>query len=981
MRIAERHASRIRIAGHLGDLLMALFVMIIRKMVQNKWLLASLFMGILISVALVSSMPIYSEAVLSRMLTKDLENLQTATNQYPGTHYSNVIVSKETPEQINAKYDRVDGYIRGTGAQSFGLPVQELVASLQSMSLKMKQADDPEPISDKNQKWVTIKSYGGLEDHITIKDGRMPAMEPVDGVYEVLVTERGLSHYKMVLDTVFVIEDKKVASSVKLKPVGIFEKKTDDDPYFRYGDLSDMNGSFILPFGIAERTLLREQQLPLSTAGWYVVMDYTKMELRTVEPFVSAHERMKETLQKSFALHQMGSETRALDTISVYMERAEQLRTLMWALNVPILLMLAFYMFMVSNLIAGRQRNEIAVLRSRGAARWQVIAAYLTEGLLLCGAAFALGPLLGAVLTEVLGASNGFLAFVQRVSLPVRVTEESYRFALIAACACLVIVIIPIVLATRVSIVSHKQQSARLTGSPLWHKMFLDVITLGLAIYGLITFRKRQADLQALGLNAKDLAIDPLQFIVPALFIMGAGLLLLRLYPWILKFVYWIGKKWWPPSLYATLIQVGRSSSQYQFLMIFLIMTIATGVFSASAARTINANTEDRIRYGNGADMVLGVNWVNDAPPPAPPGGGPAPPPTDPVPDQIHYLEPAFEPFSKLPGVEHAAKVFTKKDAGFYVNEVSGTATLIGIDTDQFGLTSWFRDALMDYPLHDYLNLIAPDTSSVLISRTLAEQKGVQPGDMIWIGWQEVTQQPFKVYGIIDYFPTFNPNPPLGSVNVSEKEADNAPMLIVGHLPRIQVQLALEPYDVWLKLKEGASTAEVYEGIEEGDLSVSRIVNTREDLVRAKNDPFLLALNGVLTLGFVLAILVSFIGFLLYWILSLRGRTLQNGILRAIGLSVKNLIAMLAAEQLLTSGVAVLLGIVVGNVASLLYVPNFQIAFNPSSLVPPFIVKFEAMDFIRIYVTVGFMLLVGLGILAYMLSRLRIHQALKLGED
>lgn len=960
---------------------MALFVMIIRKMVQNKWLLASLFMGILISVALVSSMPIYSEAVLSRMLLKDLELLQTNTNQYPGTHYSTVTRSNETPEQLNAKYDRIDDYIRSTGAASFGLPVQELVASLQSMSLRMKQAEDPNPISDDNQQWVTIKSYEGLEDHITLKDGRLPAEGPVDGVYEVLVTERGLSHYKTVLDKVFVIEDKKVASTIKLKPVGLIEKKEDDDPYFRFGNLSDMNSAFMMPYAVGEQMLLREAQLPLSSAGWFVVMDYTKMELRTVEPFVSAHDSMKEALLRSFPLYQTTAETKALKTISVYEERADQLRTLMWALNVPILLMLAFYMFMVSNQIAGRQRNEIAVLRSRGAARWQVIAAYLTEGLILCAAAFGLGPLLGAVLTEVLGASNGFLSFVQRVSLPVRITEESYRFAGITAAACLVIVIIPIVLATRVSIVGHKQQSARLTGSPLWHKMFLDVITLGLAIYGLYTFRKRQEDLQALGLNAKDLAIDPLQFIVPALFIMGAGLLLLRLYPWILKGVYWLGKKWWPPSLYATLIQVGRSSSQYQFLMIFLIMTIATGVFSASAARTINSNTEDRIRYGNGADMVLSVNWVNDAPPPEGPGGGPPAPPSGSVPAEIHYLEPAFEPFRELPGVEHAAKVFRKKDAGFFVNEVSGTATLIGIDTDEFGMTTWFRDGLLDYTLNDYLNLIAPDTSSVLISRTLAEQKGVEPGDTIWIGWQEVTQQPFKVYGIIDYFPTFNPNPPVGSVNVSNKEADNAPMLIVGHLPRIQVQLALEPYDVWLKLRDDVSTADVYKGIEDAKLSVSRIVNTREELIQARNDPFLLALNGILTLGFVLAILVSFIGFLLYWVLSLRGRTLQNGILRAIGLSVGNLVAMLAAEQLLTSGVAVLLGIIVGNTASSLYVPNFQIAFNPSSLVPPFIVQFEAADYIRIYVTVGFMLLIGLGILAYMLSRLRIHQALKLGED
>ena len=55
---------------------MALFTMILRKMIKNKWLVISLFIGMLMTSALVSTMPIYSESILSRMLVKDLEQLQ-----------------------------------------------------------------------------------------------------------------------------------------------------------------------------------------------------------------------------------------------------------------------------------------------------------------------------------------------------------------------------------------------------------------------------------------------------------------------------------------------------------------------------------------------------------------------------------------------------------------------------------------------------------------------------------------------------------------------------------------------------------------------------------------------------------------------------------------------------------------------------------------------------------------------------------------
>ncbi|MCL6456938.1 MAG: ABC transporter permease, partial [Gorillibacterium sp.] len=556
-------------------------------------------------------------------------------------------------------------------------------------------------------------------------------------------------------------------------------------------------------------------------------------------------------------------------------------------------------------------------------------------------------------------------------------------YGAVAAATALLMLLVPVLLATRTTIVGHKQQLARRQRAPLWHKLYLDVVAVAIAVYGLYTFRTRLASMRTLGLGSTDLNIDPLQFVVPALFTAGSGLLLLRLYPYALQLVYWLGRKWWRPSMYATLIQVGRSGSQYQFLMVFLILTIATGVFSASAARTINSNTEDRIRYGNGADVTMTADWINDAPPPAMPGGpGQAEAAAPVVSKPIHYLEPAFEPFATLPGVEHAAKVFVKPNASFSVGDNRGTALLMGIDTDDFGMTAWFRDGLLGHPLNDYLNLMASDTRAVLVSRTLAKQKNVREGDTIWIGWEDVASQPFVVYGIVDYFPAFNPNPPVGSVNAADEESkNNAPMLIVGHLSRIQFQLALEPYQVWLKMKPGSSTAELYKGIEASKITATKIINARENLTQAKNDPFIMALNGILTLGFLISIMVTFVGFLLYWMLSLKGRTLQNGIMRAIGLSLRQLIGMLAIEQLLTSGVAIMIGVIVGNITSRLFVPNFQMAFNPSSLVPPFRVILSSADFARLYVIVGFTLLLGLGILGYMLSQIRIHQALKLGED
>ncbi|TVY02932.1 ABC transporter permease [Cohnella terricola] len=964
---------------------MALLVMILRKMVQNKWLVSSLFFGILLSVAVVGTMPIYSEAILTRMLVKDLETFQKDKGIYPGQHWSLMGFYNEAPDQRASKIDEMDRFMADNVGPGFGVPIQEFVRERRTRSVKFVQEGGT--VLKKNPPTATLRSLTGLEQHIRLVDGRLPSGVPVNGIYETLVTQQALSNFKIVLNQVFTLNDDSIVGTVKIKPVGVFSKRQDDDPYFRTPSLVDLNTAFIVDEDLFDREFIRGNKVPVASSGWYFVLDYSKMELGNVKGFLETDKEIRAKIKSMVISTQIEFGAPAIDTIQKYFERSKQLSKLMWSLNVPVLIMLGFYMFMVSNLIVDRQKNEIAILRSRGAARWQIVASFAIEGALLCAVAWISGPFIGVGLTKVLGASNGFLEFVQRSRMTVHLNDQAFLYGGVAAAVSFLMMLVPVMLATRVSIVGHKQQLARMQRTPFWHKAYLDVLALAVSLYGLYTFRNRLKDLQSLGLNSDDLNLDPLQFVMPALFVIGSGLLLLRLYPYALRLIYWVGRKWWPPSLYATLIQVGRSNGQYQFLMVFLIMTIAIGVFSAGAARTINANNEDRIRYSHGAEFILQSQWANDKPaswsPSGPPvfGGSPGNDEAS-TSKVIHYLEPSFEPYRKLDGVEEAAKVFVKPKAVFSVGNEQGTATLIGIESDDFGRTAWFPNHLLDYPLYEYMNLIASDSRAVLISRTLAEQRNLKKGDTINVGWDKVNSQPFVVFGIIDYFPTFNPNPPIGSINASDKNAkNNAPMLIVGNLGRIQFQLALEPYQVWLKMKPGYSTEELYESIEKQKLPITSIVNTKEDLVKAKNDPFLLALNGILTLGFIISITVSFIGFLLYWILSLKGRTLQNGIMRAIGLSLRQLIAMLTLEQLLTSGTAILIGVTVGNLASRLFVPNFQIAFNPGSLVPPFKVAFAAIDFIRLYSIVGFMLAIGLAILSFMLSRIRVHQALKLGED
>jgi putative ABC transport system permease protein len=464
----------------------------------------------------------------------------------------------------------------------------------------------------------------------------------------------------------------------------------------------------------------------------------------------------------------------------------------------------------------------------------------------------------------------------------------------------------------------------------------------------------------------------------------------LRLYPYAVRLLYRLGRSRWPTPLYAALLQAGRSGTQYQFVMVFLIMTIALGLYSAGAARTLNRNAEDLIRYKNGADLVLQQLWARDVqavrggirPAPGAPGGGiiggaggaggVVGSGAGAAGGQARYIEPPFQPFADLPGVEQATKVFVKEGARYRSGPRSGTATLMGIHTAQFGRTAWMREDLLDYPLAAYLNLIARDPQAVLVSRSLAEQ-GVRPGDTITLGWDGANSRTFTVYGIVDYWPSFQPH--------SVPEEAQPPALVVGHLDYIQMALGLEPYRVWLKLAEGADRRLIYDRLAaEGVLLVS-LADTQEEVRRAMNDPFQLAINGAMTLGFLISTAICLFGFLLYWLLTLSGRTVQYGVFRAMGITFRQLVSMLTAEQLLTSGAAMAIGGAVGGLTGALFIRLFQLSLDPAEQILPFRAAFERLDAIRLLAIVAGMIGCGLLLLSMRLHRLKIDQALKLGED
>ena len=948
-----------------------MLTLLFRKMRNTKWMVICLLIGFIMATAMTSAIPIYMDASLQRMLIKDMQAYQEENNEYPGVY----AVSKTIVSGTSAKNQRAT--VNNIYAKSADRFNQLLVPFI---TYKCYTADSYLYVASIESEELSMLKLGGMseiDDHITILEGRM--YEPGkrdDGVYEVICTEKSLQLTQLTLNQVYEVTNiLNPGATIKLEIVGVFDLANETDTYWSEGmknydntllvDFDTLVGNENKSTGVSTADgIIFTGVVNLTSVDCRYIINYPEMDMNIIEHVRNCFEYHSELYKEENCTFRVP----AREVLDQYAEKAASLKYILLMLDIPVVLMLIFYLFMVSQLNIESEKNEIAMLKSRGASSWQILRIYAYETLILGGISALVGPFVGLGLCNILGVSNGFLEFVNRPALQARLSLAAFLYAVAAVAVFFVTTLVPIVPASRVSIVAHKQSHAKSVQKPAWQKMYLDfILTFGSVLW--LYFHNRQEQ-KLIDQGIADVAstMNPLMFAASTVFILGAALICVRFYPYVIRLIYKIGQKRWSPAAYFSLNNISRSSTgREKFIMIFLILTVALGIFSANTARAINRNTEERIKYNLGADAVIQEAWkTTRVKIYSEEDGGET--------SVTQYTEPEFSKYSELAGVETATPVFKRDSVQVkYEDKTTTNVQIMGIVPHQFADVCWFRDNLLPVHINYYINALSECQDGVIISSSYQEKTGIKLGDVVSFKWSKNDWFEATVVAVVDFWPTMNPY----EKNSSGDYRDFA----ILNFDYINALTITEPYEVWLSLDDETPIADLYQSVIDMDISATRLDVARQMVTSSKTDATLQGVNGALTLGFITIMAMCFIGFLIYWILSIKGRTLQFGILRAMGMSFKEIIAMIVYEQILVSGVAIFLSIIIGGIASDLFVPLFQVLYNVTDQVPPFVVVSQRSDYIKLYVIVGIMLVVGFLVIARLIKSININKALKLGED
>ncbi|MBR1599331.1 MAG: ABC transporter permease [Lachnospiraceae bacterium] len=664
-----------------------------------------------------------------------------------------------------------------------------------------------------------------------------------------------------------------------------------------------------------------------------------------------------------------------------YERESTSLMAVLYVIALPLVILVMIFILMMAVRIIDSEMNEIAGFVSRGVSRKRIIGMYLLEYMILSGAAFIPGLLAGYLLGKMAAGADDFLGFHILHSV---VSTKAYRFTpdmvivgIVAFIISTIIMMLPVAVKSRSTLVDHHDKRVKSSDIPFWEKYFIDVFLLVLSIYLLYNYKGQLDKLSEAVLGGE--GIDPMIFADALLFLVAAGLIILRLIFCLVSFIYKITGRYLKPAAYAGMLQIMRTRKRSGIVSVFMVVTVAMSLFNANIARTINSNNEARLRLDLGSDYIIREHFEMKI-------KGQKPPQT------WKYIEPDPALYTKLSGelgIDSFTRVIRDDELeARNASKVVKNATLMGINTKEFGLTANMKEDEGEEHWYKYLNDMAAKADGCIISKNLAEQLELKVGDTFTYS-RIAPVDSVGIYAsatgcvaaIVDVWPGYEKYS--YTYNEEGKIVCEERYLVAANYATVVNVFGITPYEIWLKgdVAPDKVSGRLNEMLEEASRRLEDFESNQVNMEKMKGSALIQITNGLFTVDFLVALFLCVLGFMIHWISSIRDRELLFGIYRAMGISMMEIEKMLFLEQVFLTLVSVGSGVLSGVAATALFGELFAIVYLPQKHSVPLRNVTAVSDVIRLFIVIILAVIICMTIIRRIVKRLNITEALKLGED
>ena len=528
--------------------------LVLRRMGNAKFLLTSVFIGILFATTLAAAVPIYLASLERLALNIEIDRLGRFQSKLLGFAYYIPFTEQRMAETDRTFEEIVEEYI-----DEIYTDHRRYVTGLQFYADTPSIPLPPADVADSSAARAFLRSLSDFQQHVTVVEGRLPQPQTTDDpnapVLEAVLGQIAASQLRLqVGDVLRLTPDLTVPQVISVPIVGIVEPS---DPnadywlptpalYFRpeAPDPDDEGDGIYNPqippiplfadMGPLVETVDSTFPGTLSVSIWTISLDKAVMKTWTPSQVRGSFNEF----ETQFAMRMPG----AAEVSSGIYRMLARFNTRSFFSRVPLLLLqtlmvatvLFFLVMMVSYLVRSRQADS-ALLSARGVSTSQLFRIYALEGLIMTVIAVLFAPFLAVAGVALAGKLPFFREMTNGEFLPLVVGPMPFIVAAATGLACLVVYAIPAAVGTRGGLLLHKLRSSRPPSIPFVHRYYLDIGVLVLG--GLIFWELYNRGKILSGGLFKSVEVNEVLLLAPVIFLLVVALLFLRVFPVVLRFI------------------------------------------------------------------------------------------------------------------------------------------------------------------------------------------------------------------------------------------------------------------------------------------------------------------------------------------------------------------------------------------------------------------------------------------------------------
>jgi putative ABC transport system permease protein len=428
-------------------------------------------------------------------------------------------------------------------------------------------------------------------------------------------------------------------------------------------------------------------------------------------------------------------------------------------------------------------------------------------------------------------------------------------------------------------VLGRQQLRARPAQLPIAQRRYLDFYLL--AFGALLYWQLNQAGSFVMRRLGDTQLADPLLLLGPFLLLIAIAMIFLRILPFLLRLVAWLFQHLRGLVLPLGLFRLARDPVQPSQVVLLVSLTAGLMLFTRTFGDSLAHGQEAMAHYLAGADLRISLDQPADLP---------------------------IDQLTDQPGVQTVSPVFR----GIMETGDGRIIQMLAVDPDTFARVTRYPEGLTDLTISGIMRVLQPEVGAsetgddVLpaVFSFSALPAGKNVGDQLFLSFGG-RPLPLSVQVTIDGFPTLSD-----------------PFVVVS-LPDLEAQVALDTFgrlgsrEVWL-----AVDPDQHESLAgHPALQVRILDDTRARLRALRSDALAQGTNGALQLNTLTLVLFGVTAFFLVQLIAAQGRIREFGVLRAMGLSVRQLLTLLVIEGMLVLLLGLLGGTIVGFGLSYIMIP------------------------------------------------------------